>query len=460
MVAIPLYLKMPSRARIDFDELPYPTVIVIGGGFGGMELIQGLSGRPYKVILIDRQNHHCFQPLLYQVATASLSADSIGHPFRRTVAPMPNVIFRMARVLAVDPSQKKVRTDHGDLDYDILVIGTGSATNFFGNQRIAEHAMQLKTIGQALDIRSDFLQEFEAAVHQREELVVRKTLAFVIVGGGPTGVELAGALAEIKRTVLKQEYREVESDLMEIVLIDSNERVLQHFSEEASARSLRYLKELGVTVMLGKRVTDYDGEQLTLNDGSTMLTNTVIWAAGVKGVSIAGLQDSFNERASRYDVDGQLALRGQPDIYAIGDVALSTDDPAWPKGHPQVATVAMQQGRYIAGLLAARANGATVDPFRYKHKGSMATIGRARAVADLGSRTIGGWLAWVLWMFVHVIQLVGFRNRITVLFNWAWKYLSWKNTLRLIIRPYVRHGSQVAAGPTVVPVAEPFHKSS
>lgn len=440
---------MPSTAKSSYDNLPYPTVIIVGGGFAGFNLVRGLEGKPYKVMLIDRQNHHCFQPLLYQVATASLGADSIAHPFRRSVGPMPNVAFRMARVTRIDTGQKCVITTHGTFSYDILVLAMGSVTNFYGNNVIAQNAMQLKTIGQALDIRSDFLQEFEAAVHLRDESDQRKYLNFVIVGGGPTGVELAGSLAEIKRTVLKQEYREVESDLMQIVLIDSNQRVLQHFSEAASAKALEYLKELGVQVMLDKRVVNYEHDRLILNDGSEMHTNTVIWAAGVKGASIEGIEDAWDQRSNRYRVDGHCRLEGHEDIFVLGDVAQMSDDPAWPKGHPQVATVAIQQGRYMVDLLNARTKGEKIDAFRYKHKGSMATIGRARAVVDLGSKTFGGVLAWLLWMFVHVIQLVGFRNRMMVLFNWAWKYLSWKNTIRLIIRPYVRNGTPVATRPIV-----------
>ena len=444
----PHYLcTMPSKAKLEYDDLPYPTIVVVGGGFGGFELVRGLEGKPYKVLLIDRQNHHCFQPLLYQVATASLSSDSIAHPFRRTVGPMPNVAFRMAGVKRIDPIGKMVHTTHGDVRYDHLVLAIGSVTNFFGNKEIADHAMQLKTIGQALDIRSDFLQEFEAAVHMRDEDEQRRYLNFVIVGGGPTGVELAGALAEIKRTVLKQEYREVESDLMQIVLIDSNDRVLQNFSEKSSRFALEYLQELGVKVMLGKRVVNYANDRLELNDGSVMHTNTVIWAAGVRGAPIEGLEAALDQRSGRLQVNDNCAVEGYDDIHAIGDIAQMSSDPAWPKGHPQVATVAIQQGKYLVQYFDRKAKGEKVPPFRYKHKGSMATIGRGRAVVDLGRSSFGGVFAWLVWMLVHVVQLVGFRNRMMVLFNWAWKYLSWKNTIRLIIRPYVRNGTPVATRP-------------
>lgn len=436
---------MPSTAKLAYDRLTYPKVVVVGGGFAGLEVVRGLAGKPYKVLLLDKQNHHCFQPLLYQVATASLGADSIAHPFRRTVGPMPNVAYRMAQVQRVDPQRKQVWTNIGAFDYDILILALGSTTNFFGNVAMEHHAMQLKTISQALDIRSDFLQEFEAAIALSDETAMRRRLNFVIVGAGPTGVELAGSLAEIRRTVLKREYREMNSELMRIVLIDGNDRVLRNFSEKASANAQRYLEELGVELRLNVQVTGGNEDRIDLSDGSIVETTTVIWAAGVKGVSVPGLEASLNERAVRYTVDRTNALIGNPDIFAIGDCALMSDDPRWPKGHPQVATVAIQQGRHLVSNLVRRAKGEPGLPFAYHHKGSMAVIGRRRAVVDMGRRSFGGTLAWFLWMFVHVVQLVSFRNRIMVLVNWAWKYISWKNTIRLIIRPYVRKTSVAAA---------------
>ena len=436
---------MPSPAKNAYDQLPYPTVIVVGGGFAGLEVVQGLANTPYKVLLLDKQNHHCFQPLLYQVATASLGSDSIAHPFRRTIGPMPNVAFRMAEVNRVEADRRVLHTNIGAFSYDILVMALGSTTNFFGNRSMEHHAMQLKSINQALDIRSDFLQEFEAAIALNDENDMRRCLNFVIVGAGPTGVELAGALAEIRRNVLRQEYRELDSDLMRIMLIDSNDRVLKNFSEASSANALKYLQELGVDVRLGARVLDGDAHHIRLDDGSEVATNTVIWAAGVKGVILPGLEADLNERASRYTVDRQSALTHHPEVFVIGDCALMEGDGPWERGHPQVATVAIQQGRHLVANLKRRAHGEALLPFSFHHKGSMAVIGRRRAVVDLGTRSFGGTFAWLLWMFVHVIQLVSFRNRIMVLVNWAWKYLSWKNTIRLIIRPYVRKNSVAPA---------------
>lgn len=428
---------MVTAVRKAYDELALPTVIVVGGGFAGLELVKGLEGRPYKVLLLDHHNHHCFQPLLYQVATASLSADSIAHPFRRTVAPMPNVAYRMAGVRSVDAGRKVVVTDHGEFHYDILVIATGSTTNFFGNAAIEQQAMQLKSIGQALDIRSDFLQDFEAALYAQDETGQRRCLNFTIVGGGPTGVELAGALAEIKRTVLAREYRELESDRMQIWLVDSNDRVLKNFSAKASANALKYLQGMGVNVRFGARVVAYDGDTITFKDGSTMASNTLIWAAGVKGVLLPGLEMAADERASRYKVDRFNQLAGLPDVYALGDVALMQEG-RWDQGHPQVAPVAIQQARVLAANLVRKAQGRAMREFVYLDRGSMATIGRYKAVVDAFGMHFGGFLAWLAWMFVHLMALVGFRNRLQVLMGWAWKYLSWKNTIRLIIRPYAR----------------------
>ncbi len=436
---------MTSSAKEFYDALPHPQVIVVGGGFAGLEVVKGLDGAPYKVLLLDQNNHHCFQPLLYQVATAGLSADSIAHPFRRTIAPMANVAFRMARVLGVRPDEKRVVTDRGEFHYDILVLATGSLTNFFGNAELEREAMQLKTIAQALDIRSDFLQEFEAALYAQDEEGQRRCLNFTIVGAGPTGVELAGALAEIRMTVLRSEYRELDSDRMQIWLVDSNDRVLKNFSEQASASALGYLRAMGVNVKLGARVTTYDGEVVCFQDGGTMESHTLIWAAGVKGGTLEGLEGAEVPRAHRYDVDRFSQVQGVPGVFALGDVALMAEG-RWERGHPQVATAAIMQGRLLAQNLIRMAQGRAMRPFTYKEKGSMATIGRYKAVVDIGRFHLGGAPAWVLWMLVHLMALVGFRNRVQVLLAWGWKYLSWRNTIRLIIRPYVRRRAREAQG--------------
>lgn len=428
-------MKTPERAA--FDALPYPTVLVVGGGFAGLELVKRLAGKPFKVILLDKNNYHCFQPLLYQVATGSLGADNIAHPFRRTVGPMPNVLYRMAEVVRIHPERNRVETDHGTFAYDHLVLATGTVTNFFGNQRIAHEAMQLKSINQALDIRSDFLQEFEAAMYEQDEQGQRKRLNFVIVGGGPSGVELAGALAEIRKTILKHEFREVDSRRMQIHLVDSGDAVLGNFSPKARTLALKFLLQLGVNVKLNTQVTSYDGGTVTFKDGGTMESTTVIWTAGVKGRPIPGLEAVVEERPARYRTDAFNRVEGTLNIHAIGDIALDRSDPKWPKGHPQVAPVAIQQAAHLAKNLL-RKDPSQWKPFTYRDKGSMATIGRYKAVVDVGKLKFGGPIAWFLWLFVHLMSMVGFRSRVMVLTHWAWKYLSWRNTIRLIIRPYVR----------------------
>ncbi len=430
-----------SKAKQEYDELPHARVVVIGGGFAGLEVVRGLADKPYKVLLLDKQNHHCFQPLLYQVATASLSADSIAHPFRRTVAPMPNVAFRMCTVVGVHPDRKVVETDHGEVPYDILVIATGSTTNFFGDHRMEQEAMQLKSISQALDIRSDFLQDFEAALYAQDEAGQRRCLNFIIVGGGPTGVEMAGALAEIRRTVLRREYRELDSDRMQIWLVDSNDRVLKNFSEKSSTDALGYLESMGVSVKLNARVSSYDGEVVRFQDNTSMEANTLMWAAGVKGVLLPGLEAAEIPKANRYGVDRFNQLNGVPDVYALGDVALMVEG-QWERGHPQVAPAAIQQAQLLVRNLLRKAEGVPLEKFTYTDKGSMATIGRYKAVVDAGKLHMRGLFAWLAWMFVHLMALVGYRNRLQVLMGWAWKYMSWKNTIRLIIRPYVRRTTQ------------------
>ncbi len=430
-------MNMSTPDRAAFDALDHPTVVVVGGGFAGLQMVHRLAGKRYKVILLDKNNYHCFQPLLYQVATGSLGADSIAHPFRRTVGPMQNVIYRMGEVLRVRSAENCVETDHGCVQYDHLVLATGTVTNFFGNQQVADLAMQLKSINQALDIRSDFLQDFEAALYLDDEKEQRQRLNFVIVGGGPSGVELAGALAEIRKTIVKHEYREMHNERMQIHLVDSGSAVLSNFSPKAQRLALKYLKQLGVEVKLGALVTNFDGNTITFKDGSTMESNTMIWAAGVKGMPVPGMEGAVEERSGRYRVDAHNRVEGMKNIYAIGDIAQSISDPKWPKGQPQVAPVAIQQAKQLAKNLLKDTEAEWV-PFTYREKGSMATIGRYKAVVDIGSIHFGGPIAWFMWLFVHLMSIVGFRSRVMVLTNWAWKYLSWKNTIRLIIRPYVR----------------------
>lgn len=430
---------MKTKARLIFENLPYPNIVIVGGGFAGLTLVKKLVNLPVKVTLIDKNNYHTFQPLLYQVATASLTPDSIGYPFRRMVGPMDNIVFRMAEVQEVDFAAKKVKTTDGAIAYDILVLATGSTTNFFGNEQIAKNALQLKSLSQALDIRSVFLQEFEKAVRltdSNDAENVKRALNFVIVGGGPTGVEVAGALAEIKRNILRREYREVDPDLMEITLIDALPRILSAMSEKSSQHATAYLQDMGVQIMLDTLVTSYDGHTLTLKNGKKIATETVIWAAGVKGNALKGLNAEAYLPNGRLLVDEFNLIKGHEFVFALGDMA-QMESEAYPKGHPMVAQVALQQAANFAENIKRLSKKKAPKPFSYVDKGSMATVGRNKAVAEVKNITIGGALAWYVWMVVHILFLIGFRNRLAVLFNWAFKYFSYKNTIRLIVRPYV-----------------------
>ncbi len=417
-----------------FNELPYPTVVIIGGGFAGLRLAKQLNKSKYKVFLLDKHNYHTFQPLLYQVATGGLGSDAIAYPYRKMIGPMPNVAFRMAEVQQVDAKNNTVITNVGNFSYDYLVIATGATTNFFGNQSIEHWSMPLKSIPESLDIRSDLLQEFEKAMAAPTIADKQRILNFVIVGAGPTGVELAGAMAEIKTNVLPYDYTELDPNLMSIHLIEAGSRVLAAMSQSASDAASKFLRNMGVHVLVNTAVQEYDGQVLKLSNGTTMNTETVIWSAGVKGKLIDGLDSDAIERG-RYKVDTFNKVAGYDNVFAIGDVAaMATED--YPKGHPMVAPVAMQQAANLAANLNGLSKSKPFKPFKYYDKGSMATIGRNKAVVDLPFIKFKGWFAWYVWMLVHLLMLVGYRNRFVVLLNWVWSYFSYQRAIRLIIRPY------------------------
>lgn len=417
-----------------FNELPYPTVVIIGGGFAGLRLAKQLNKSKYKVFLLDKHNYHTFQPLLYQVATGGLGSDAIAYPYRKMIGPMPNVAFRMAEVQQVDAQNNTVITNVGNFSYDYLVIATGATTNFFGNQSIEHWSMPLKSIPESLDIRSDLLQEFEKAMAAPTIADKQRILNFVIVGAGPTGVELAGAMAEIKTNVLPYDYTELDPNLMSIHLIEAGPRVLAAMSQNASDAAAKFLRNMGVHVLVNTAVQEYDGQVLKLSNGTTMNTETVIWSAGVKGKLIDGLDAGAVERG-RYKVDTFNKVNGYDNVFAIGDVAaMYTEE--YPKGHPMVAPVAMQQAANLAANLNSLSKNKTFTPFKYYDKGSMATIGRNKAVVDLPFIKFKGWFAWYVWMLVHLLMLVGYRNRFVVLLNWVWSYFSYQRAIRLIIRPY------------------------
>lgn len=411
-------------------------IVVIGGGFGGLEFIKKLKNNPhFQITLIDKHNYHTFQPLLYQVASGGLGSDAIAYPYRKIFRKYRNFSFRMAVVKHIDEANNLIETTIGPIKYDTLVIGTGSTTNFYGMQSLAQWAMELKSIPNALDLRSDILQDFEKAIYTSNEKARAALLNFTVVGGGPTGVETAGALAEFKRHVLPHDYSELPENLMKVNLIEAGPRLLGTMSEKASEKTRAYLEQLGVNVMVNTAVKDYNGTILTLGDGSQMETQTVLWSAGVKGCLIDGLTDEQIFRKSRYLVDEYNLVNNTHNIYAIGDTA-AIITAATPAGHPMIAQVAIQQGANLAQNLKAKKSGKALKPFRYKDLGSMATIGRNKAVVDLPFIKFQGTIAWFVWMFVHLMTLVSFRNRVIVFVNWMWNYFTYERSIRLIIRTF------------------------
>jgi NADH:ubiquinone reductase (H+-translocating) len=416
-----------------------PRIIIIGGGFAGLRLAKELDRKPYQIVLLDKHNYHTFQPLLYQVATAGLEPDSIAGPLRALLKKNPKFFFRMVRVTGVDTQRRVVKTKVGELSYDYLVIATGSKTNYFGNQEIEKLAFPLKKITDALDLRSNFLQSLEQAVMTQNPEKQQSLLNFVIVGGGPTGVEVAGTLGEAKIHVLPQDYPELDVSKINIYLVEGMDRLLNGMSDFAGAKALKYLKEkFGVNVILGRFVKSYDGEKVVLDDGMEIMSRTLVWGAGVQGDLINGLPEQSVER-TRIVVNRFNQVMGLERIFALGDVAAMKTE-KFPRGHPMVAPVAIQQAKLLAKNLRRKEKGLDMIPFEYVNKGAMATIGRNKAVVDLpGGVKFGGLFAWLVWMFVHLMSIVGFRNKLVVLNNWVWNYFTYDRGVRLIIRLFKRN---------------------
>lgn len=411
-------------------------IVIIGGGFAGISLAKKLGNLDAQIVMIDKHNYHTFQPLLYQVSTGGLEPDSIAYPLRKILKRLKNFHFRWATVQHIDPLNSKVHTDIGDLEYDYLVMAMGTRTNFFGNDQIEANAMPMKNVPQSLNIRSYMLQNFERADNCEDPEERRALMNFSIVGGGPTGVELAGAFAELKKHVFPKDYRHLNIEEMEIHLFESSDRVLPPMSLHASKKAKQFLDELGVHVHLNNLVKDYDGEVMTMGDGTSLRTRNFIWTAGVTGATINGFEAHvLQHRLNRFKVNEFNQVEGYEQIFAIGDIAYMQTR-AYPKGHPQMAQPAIQQGELLAKNLKKLFKGEPMKPFKYKNKGEMATIGRNKAVVDLPKISFGGFIAWFIWMFVHLMSLVGFRNRVIVFFNWVYNYINYDKAARLIVRPF------------------------
>lgn len=414
-------------------NLGKPRVIVIGGGFGGLEVVKELKGTKTQTVLFDKYNHHCFQPLLYQVATSALETSSIVFPFRKRFSRIHDFYFRLGEVTAIKPETNCIETSIGSVKYDYLVIASGAETNFYGMTDVAQNAHPMKGIIDAIKLRNIIIRNFEMALltDSREEM--NSYMDFVIVGGGPTGVELAGALAELKHHIFPKDYPELEVSQMDIHLVEATPRLLNGMSEVSGQKAHEYLTKMGVQVHLNTAVKTYDGYEVLFSSGEKLITKTLIWAAGVKGNPVAGLTAESLGKSSRLKVDEFNRVKGYENIFAIGDVALMEGDPKYPGGHPMMAPPAQQQGKLVAQNINRHVDKQPMKPFRYFDKGSMATVGRNRAVVDLRAFKFQGFFAWFVWMFVHLISLIGFRNKFFVLISWLWSYFSYDKSNRLII---------------------------
>ena len=421
---------------MNIPRTSFPRIVIIGGGFAGVALAKKLSKQEVQVVLLDKNNYHTFQPLLYQVSTGGLEPDSIAYPIRKILKDFPNFYFRLADVQEIDTVKNKVKTNIGNLKFDYLVVASGSTTNFFGNKEVEEHSMAMKTIPQSLNLRSLILENFEDALLTSDLNERNALMNFVIVGGGPTGVELAGALAEIKKGILPKDYPDLDTRLAQIHIVQSSDCILKGMSENASKKAEDFLEKLGVNVWTNVRVTNYDGKTVTTNTDLTFETATLVWAAGVKGATIKGLDaEEFVTRGNRILVNEFNQVKGFKHVFAIGDIACLVSD-EFPHGYPMMAQPAIQQGDQLGDNILKLIEEIPMKPFSYKDKGAMATIGRNKAVVDLKNFKFQGIFAWYVWMFVHLFFLIGFRNRMVVFVNWVYNYVRFDREARLIIRPY------------------------
>ncbi|GEP90070.1 NADH dehydrogenase [Chitinophaga terrae (ex Kim and Jung 2007)] len=418
----------------NIPETKQPRIVIVGGGFGGVNLAKHLKDLPVQVVLLDRNNYHLFQPLLYQVSTAGLEPDSIAFPLRAIFRKQKNLEFRMAEVTGIRPEENILETGIGEIHYDHLIFATGSNTNFFGNKGIEANAIGMKSLIEAVQIRNYVVKQFEESLLMSNPDDVRAKLNFVMVGGGPTGVELAGAFAELRKYIMPKDYPSIPQDMMNVYLIEASPRVLNSFSEETSRKTLAALQDLGVRVMTGTGVKEYDGKVITLSTGEQIATQSLLWAAGVRGIPVKGIPQDIILPNGRILVNEFNQVKGFTNVYAIGDIAQMTNDPKFPKGYPMVAQVAIQQGVNLAANLKLQMKNKPMKGFTYKDLGSMATIGRNRAVAEFAGMKLSGYFAWIVWMIVHLMSLMGFRNKLVVFINWFYRYFTFERGTRIIIK--------------------------
>jgi len=419
---------------INVPETGDKRVVIVGAGFAGLKLARKLKNKGYQLVLIDMNNYHQFQPLFYQVATSGLEPSAISFPLRKIFQKEKQVFIRVAEVKRIIPDKKLIETSLGNAWYDYLVLATGATTNFFGMENIMKYGIPMKSVSEAVYLRNTLLLNFEKAVTIRDEEERRRLLNVIVVGGGPTGVEVCGALAEMRKFVLPKDYPDLNFDQMQITLIEANPHLLHGMKPKSGERAKEYLEKMGITVLLNHRLTSYDGREVELENGKKLQSENLIWAAGVTGQLPEGISNNAITRGNRLIVNRYNQVSGFDDIFAIGDIALMSTE-KYPNGHPQVAQVALQQATCLAKNFVNLKRKRDLVPFEYIDKGSMATVGRNRAVVDLPFIRFSGVLAWVAWMFVHLMSIVGVKNRMLIFINWLWKYFTFDQSLRLILRP-------------------------
>ena len=410
-------------------------VVIVGGGLGGLRLAEDLYGVGMQVVLIDKNNFHQFPPLIYQIASAGIDPSSISFPFRQIFRKRKDFYFRMAEARMVDTDKKILQTSIGKIDYDYLVLAAGATTNFFGNKNIEDWAIPMKTVPEAMGLRNALLSNLERALTCATEEERQELLNVVIVGGGATGVEIAGALSEMKRYVIPYDYPDMDSSLMHIYLIEAGDRLLAGMSPDSSKKAYDFLKSMGVDIQFGKMVTDYRDHKVIMKDGTEIPTRTFLWVSGIRANAMPGIDESHLGRGFRFKVDQYNRIPGLEGVFAIGDQCLQTTDKAYPNGHPQVAQVAIQQAKNLAKNLKKINEGqaeSSLTAFKYKNLGSMATIGRNKAVVEIGKLRSQGFFAWILWLVVHLRSILGVKNKMMVLLNWLWKYVSYNDSIRMI----------------------------
>lgn len=417
--------------NVNIPRTEQQRIVIVGGGFAGLNLVRKLSKNSnFQVVLIDKNNYHQFQPLFYQVAMAGLEPSSIVFPFRKLIQKTTNCYFRMAEIEAIDADKKLLQTSIGSIAFDKLIIATGVDTNYFGNVELEQNVIPMKSVSEALYLRNIILEDYEAALIETDHEKRQHLLDIVIVGGGPTGVEVAGALAEMKKYVLPKDYKELNEEQIDIYLLQGGDRILDGMSASSSAKAELYLQNLGVKVCKGSYVSTFDGKTVTMKNGTTYSAKKVIWAAGIAGKKINGIPETAYVRGNRIKTNEFHEIVDMQNCFALGDIAYIQSEQL-PYGHPQVAQVAIQMANNLAKNLINN----THNPFEYKDLGSMATIGRNAAVVDLKRMKLTGFIAWAMWLFVHLFSILGLKNKLFVFINWVWNYLTYDQSLRLLIRP-------------------------